>query len=379
MGNSIKKFLPAVLLALGVIALAPFVGLLRDHIFDTFGASAVKVLSIGFALIGMALLALAVARIRRRRWLRYGGLLAAAALVWLQAVGFETELAEVNVAEKIHLIEYGLMALLLYLALLPRDGARSADLGLFVLPLLWVVLAGTLDETMQWWVETRTGEIRDVALNLLSGACGLLFTFSLRPPERFEWRLGSPRAVAWSGALTTLTVGGFFYVAHLGYMIEDPDIGRFRSWHSAEELVETAARRREVWSTHPPGDLSPWAREDWFLTEAGWHNRHRNVSYEHGDDALALQANRILEAYYAPYLELETFRKTGDRRFPPHAVLRVEKAADQVDPRTYVSPVLASRIYTRPSKPVFLVLLTLATVAWLRFARPPSGTPAGDR
>lgn len=366
-------------LTLIVVGLAPFIGLLRDVLFETFATRAVKGLSVGFAMIGAALLLFAIARIRQRRWLRYAGLMASAALVWVQAVGFETELAQVNVAEKIHLLEYGLLALLLYRALLPTDDAPPADLRLFALPLIWVTFAGTLDEAVQWLVETRTGEIRDVALNLLSGACGLLFAFSLQPPVRFRWQIRDSRAIALSGALTTLTVGCFFYLAHLGYMIEDPEIGRFRSWHSPEDLVATASQRREAWKTHPPGDLSPWTREDVFLTESGWHNHHRNVSYEHGDDALALQANRILEKYYAPYLDLESFRRTGDRRFPTHARLRVEKAASFVDPETYISPVLEQRIYTWPSKPLFLVFLAAATVAWLRFARRRSETTAADR
>ncbi len=168
-------------------------------------------------------------------------------------------------------------------------------------------------------------------------------------------------------------LGGFFYVAHLGYMIEDPEIGRFRSWHSLEELVDAAEARRQRWQIDPPGDISPWNRQDDFLTEAGWHNHHRNASYELGLDAWALQANRILEKYYTPYLDLETFRQTGNRRFPPYAVQRVEKAAGDVDPATYVSPVLEQRIYTWPSKPVFLFVLMLAVGAWLlpwfRFGR----------
>lgn len=354
-----------------IVGLAPFVGLLRDYLFAVFASDAVKVLSAMFVVLGVVLVAVALLRIRQRRWLRYGGLLASGALVWLQAVGFETDLAQVNIAEKFHLVEYGLLAWLLYRALTHPDGehGETADLSLFVLPLLWVTIAGTLDEGMQWLVETRTGEIRDVLLNQLSGACGLLFAFSLQPPKRFVWRLEGCRRLAVSGAAAILVVGAFFYLAHLGYMIEDPQIGRFRSWFSREALLATAQQRQETWATRPPGDISPWQREDRFLTEAGWHNRHRNVSYEHGDDALALQANRILETYYAPYLDLESFRQTGDRRFPPHATQRVEAAAAAVDPETYISPVLESRIYTWPSKPLFAACVILALVLWLRWTR----------
>lgn len=361
-----RRYLPALALTLGIVLAAPFVGRLRDFLFDSFGDRAVEILAASLTSLAVILFLGALLKIRENRALRYAGLAAVALLLYLQAVGFETELATVNVAEKIHIVEYGLLALLLYRARRSRLRADDTeDLSLLVLPLLWVTLAGTCDEAMQWLVETRTGEIRDVVLNVLSGLVGLLFALSLFPPASFRWRLPIDTALGDSEALTALVLATFFYFAHLGYLIEDPEIGKFRSMYSREELLRVSEDRARRWATDPPGDISPLTIEDQFLSEAGWHNLHRNSSFEHGFYGLARHANRILETYYRPYLDLESFRNTGSRRFAPHVLQILETEAPTLDVEGYLSPVLEGRIYTRPSKPAFLaVAIPLILALW---------------
>jgi hypothetical protein len=358
----VQRFLPAVLLATAVTLTCPFVGLIRNYLFDAFPKNAVRGLTVVLAAAAAVLFVLALARIRAHRWLRYGGLAVVAALLWLQAVGFKTALATVNVVEKVHIFEYGLLAYLLYRAFRP-----ARDPGVLILTLLWTTFAGTLEESMQWLVETRTGELRDVLLNALSGLCGLIFSLSLEPLEGFSWRMTAVRwrQVGSSAAVVVLAVGGFFSTAHLGHMIDDPEIGRFRSYFTREELVEAGNRRAAEWAVDPPRELSPWQREDVFLTEAGWHNQHRNACYELGLYDLARRANLILEKYYRPYLDLEHFRKTGNRRFSPEVVAELDAKAPRRAPAGYLSPVGEKRIYTRPSKPVFwTVVLLAAALLW---------------
>ena len=352
-----KRFRPAVLLVTFVTLTCPFVGLIRDNLFDAFPKDAVRGLTLVLGAAGAVLFVYAAARIREHRWLRYGGLVVVGALLWLQAVGFRTQLATVNVVEKVHIFEYGLLAYLLYRAFRP-----ARDPGVLILTLLWTTFAGTLEESMQWLVETRTGEIRDVLLNALSGLCGLVFSLSLEPLEGFSWRMPAARwrRVLSSAAVLVLAIGLFFSAAHLGHMIEDPEIGRFRSYFTREELVEAGHRRAARWTTDPPRELSPWHREDVFLTEAGWHNQHRNASLELGFPYLARQANRILETYYRPYLDLQEFRRTGNRRLSPEVVAELDARAPRRDPSGYLSAVGGDRIYTWPSKPVFLAAMLLA-------------------
>ncbi len=438
----IRRFLPAVILVVLVVASAPFMGLIRDVLFDRFDAAAVRYLALALLTLAAAVFLYAIARIRHHRLLRYSGLGLAALLLWLQetvlSAGIsDTSLAaRVAVAEKIHLVEYGLLAYLLYRAFKPPG---TADLAVLLLPLLWLTVAGVLEESMQWLVETRLGEIRDVFLNLYAGVCGLLFSLSLDPPnsspeggqtkhspeggqtkhfpergqtkhspeggqtkhfpeggqtkgspeggqtkhfpeggqtkpfpeggqtKHFAWRLGAAdrRRAGDAAGLAVLALGLFFSFAHLGYEHKDPEIGRFLSWHSLEELRDAAADRSRRWSDDPPTELSPWRREDYFLTEASWHVNHRNGSYKAGNHYLAANANRILEKHYAPFLDLESFRGSGKHRYPPE-VLRELEAKTPPDPERYRSPVLEIRIYTWPSKGPFLaVLFAVALAIWL--------------
>ena len=241
-----RRFLPAVLLAILVTLAAPFMGLVRNFLFDAFPRTAVRGMTVALAVVAAGFFLYALARIRTHRLLRYGGLVLVGILLWIQAVGFETQLASVNVVEKVHILEYGLLAYLLYRAFRPAAGTavrRTGDLSWPILALLWTAFAGTVEEGVQWWVETRTGEIRDVLLNAFSGLCGLVFALSLEPPERLSWRIPERgwRRLGTAAAVLVLAMGVFVYAAHLGYMIEDPEIGRFRSYFTREELVETAA------------------------------------------------------------------------------------------------------------------------------------------
>ena len=373
-----RRFLPAALLTAVIVLSAPFMGLVRDALFSRFAGAAVRGVALMFLLVAAAAFVWAVLRIRHRRWSRYGALGLAAILLVLQEwltgaditdVSFA---AQVNVAEKIHIIQYGLLAFLLYRAFRRADESGAGQSGaddprIVLMPLLWVIPAGALEEGMQFLVETRLGEVRDVFLNLYAGVCGVLFGLAFDPPERFRWRLaGHPRRLGDAAAAAVLALGAFFYVAHLGYEHEDPEIGRFRSWHSLEELRAAAADRAERWRTDPPTELSPWRREDLYLTEAGWHTNHRNERYGDGDHYMAFQANRILEKYFDPFLDLESIRYTGRHRYPPEQRQALEAAAPKHDPATYLSPVLTHRIYPWPSKRLYLaVWLPVVLALWL--------------
>jgi hypothetical protein len=104
------------------------------------------------------------------------------------------------------------------------------------------------------------------------------------------------------------------------------------------------------------------------LTEAGWHSGHRQRNFELGYYYWALQANRILETYYAPYLDLEGFGRPDRRRYTPQVLQRVTRQSVVLDPRFYHSPVLQTRLYVWPSKPLFLGVLGAAVLSLLGLA-----------
>ena len=368
--GTVRRYLPAVFLTLGIVSASPFVGLLRDYLFERFKSAAVRGLGLALLVLAVCVFLFAIVRIREKRPLRILGLAVAATLLGFESTVMSAGIAnagfaaQVSVAEKIHLVEYGLLVFLLY-----RACKQASDLSLLLLPLLGVTFAGVLDEGLQWFVETRTGEIRDVFLNLYAGVCGLVFSLSLDPPERFKWRIdgGGMRRVGDAAALTLLVLGLFFYTVHLGYEHQDTQIGRFRSWHTLEELDQASADRTQKWQVDPPTELSPWRREDRYLSEAAWHANHRNDRYRAGDFYMAAQANRILEKYYDPFLDLRSFRGSGVHRYPPDVLSDLEAKAPRRDPNSYLSPVITHRVTVRPSKQQFLAFLLPAVLGiwWL--------------
>lgn len=366
-----SRFLPPLLLVALVVGTSPAIGRIRDRIFELFPDSAVRLLAIALAVLAAGLFLYAAVRIRERRLLRYGGLAAVGVLLWIQTAGFSTGLASVDIVEKVHIIEYGLLAFLLYRALLP-----AGDLSVPFLTLLGVTFAGTLEEWVQWFVPARLGEIRDVFLNVFAGTCGLVFGLSIEPPSALSWRLTAPRwrILARATALIVVALGLFVTCAHLGHEIEDPEIGRFRSWFTAEEIREIRELRRREWAVAPPTGVEIWGKEDYFLTEAAWHANHRNETYRRGDFYMAWQANRILEKYYDPFLDIDSFRGSGKHRYPPAVRRDLAARVPRRDPQGYLSPVLRERIYPWP-KPIFVAaLLSAGGLFWIlpRFLSTPT-------
>ncbi len=83
-----------------------------------------------------------------------------------------------NAVERVHFVEYGLVAFLFYRVLARQAG----DASIVVLPLLASFTVGTFDEWLQWFIPVRVGEAHDVFLNLAAIVCGLLFALALQPP-----------------------------------------------------------------------------------------------------------------------------------------------------------------------------------------------------
>jgi len=65
--------------------------------------------------------------------------------------------------ERVHFIEYGLLAFLVFSAT-----GRNIELTLF-----FVFTVGAVDEIIQYFLPNRVGDLRDVAINAIGGALGL--------------------------------------------------------------------------------------------------------------------------------------------------------------------------------------------------------------
>ena len=371
-------FAPPLVVALLIVTTSPVMPQVRDFLLESLGARFAGVLAIGLgATIGAAIVGAAL-RIHEprpaRRWLRFGGLGLALALLGVQIFGFGTGNPLVDAVEHFHLIEYGALGALFYRTFRPyRDGS--------VLPLtvLAVTLVGIVDELVQWWTPVRVGDARDVVLNAYAGLCGMLVGLALAPPEGWVLRFGhvAARRVGWAAALTCLAFAFFYDRAHLGYEITDPEVGQFRDWHSRERLLQLEAERADRWAAHPPTGLEIAGPEDFYLTAAIRHVTYRDESLARGDWFHAWKENLILETYYAPFLELRSFDGIPvENRLAPEQRQELDTERPRPDPVLYESPVISEEIAVVPRFAFWAVAVAaaLALVAMpevIRRRRPP--------
>jgi hypothetical protein len=352
---TLSRWLPPLACAALFVALAPFVGELRHVLKESFGLRYLVWLAAFLALAGAAAFGVAVHRIREHRRQRYALLALAAALVAWQVAALGIGNAEVDVVERVHLLEFGLLGLLFERAFRPRH--RNGLLP--VLVLLAVGLCGLADEWVQWLTPARTGDARDVLLNLYAGGVGYLLGVALssdrgrlRPPGPASRRLALGLF-----SLFTLAAAAFFDTAHLGHEIHDPVAGVFRSWRTPEELARAAEDRDRRWAVTGVPEPRPLAIEDTYWTEAGFYVGARDRAEARGDRVRAWRENRILERWYAPLLDHRPGTRWPEAQrinTEAEARARLGRRAHRVDrsPR-FRSPTLADRIAVAPPRGLF--------------------------
>lgn len=300
----------ASLVSAAIVLVSPFMGQLQSFLRRSLTTRQyVLLFGVGvFAAIGLAVV-LAFARIRERRLARLVLLLVAlvfgAVYMWATA----TPWAEVNAVERVHFVEYGAIAFLFYRAWKP-----AGDLSTIVLPLLAAFMVGTLDEWLQWFIPYRVGEAHDVFLNLAAIACGLMFAFALTPPRSFSWRLHAAgiRRLGIGAAIVWLVFAAFVSQVHLGHAIDIGGGVQFRSHYSLEELDDVQRERAVRWQTQPPIGIARLSQEDQYLDEALAHVRRRNLA----DPLEAWNENLILERFYTPVLDSQTYSSKDGHRWP---------------------------------------------------------------
>jgi hypothetical protein len=290
---------------------APFIGQLQSFLRRSLSTQNYVLLFGGgvLAAVGLAI-ALALTRIRERRARRFGlmaiALLFGGTYMWWTA----TPYPEINAVERVHFVQYGLIAFLFY-----RAWREAGDPSVLVLPLLAAFSVGTLDEWLQWFIPYRVGEAHDVFINLAAIICGLLFALAILPPKTFTARLqaASWRRIGIVSALVWLIFAGFVSQVHLGHLNDVPGIGRFKSHYSIDQLNALQGDRAESWKARPPIAIRRLSREDQYLDEGLWHVRRRNAAE---DVTEAWRENLILERFFVPVLDLPTYASPNGNRWP---------------------------------------------------------------
>lgn len=332
------SFVLAIIVSASIVLASPFMGQLQSFLRRSLSTRN-YVLLFGAGVVGAVALAILIAfvRIRERRAQRFAlltiALLFGGAYMWWTS----TPYAEVNAVERVHFVEYGLIAFLFC-----RVWRHAGDPSIVMLPMLAAFAVGTFDEWLQWFIPVRVGEAHDVFLNLAAIVCGLLFALALLPPAAFSPRLhgSSWRRIGLASAIAWLIFATFVSQVHLGHVVDMPDIGRFRSHYTAEELNDLQGHRAALWRTQPPLTLRRLSQEDQYLDEGLWHVRRRNLAEVNE----AWSENLILERFFAPVLDIATYASPNGNRWPSEQ--RADMATRAEAAATFVSaaepyPILA--------------------------------------
>ena len=328
-----------------IVLASPFMGQLQSLLRSSVSTRA-YVLLLGGAVIGSIAAAIVTAFIRNSG--HRGRRMAAMATALVLGVAYTSVMSTgdpaIDAVERVHFIEYGLIAVLFY-----RVWRRVGDLSTIVLPLLCGFIVGTLDEWLQWFIPYRVGEMHDVFLNLTALACGVLFGIALEPPPSFSFRShgGAPARIGLAAAASVVVFAAFVSSVHLGYTHDVEGIGQFQSQHTLEELNESQADRTARWRSEPPIGIGRLSREDQYLDEGLWHVRERNRRWDEGDITAAWHENLILERFFTPVLDSPTYASQTGTRWPPEHRADAETRKTPA-PATFVSTAAPREIYTWP-------------------------------
>ena len=363
----VLPFVLAVLVSIALVLSAPFIGYVRSWMRSQFPGQFVRIVGGASAAIGVAFLGAALARIRSRRGARYGALVIAIVCAVWYSLAAATGVAEVDVVQRFHFVEYGLIAFLFYRAWRPLE-----DPAIVVLPFIAGLIVGTADEWLQWFIPNRVGEMADIFLNGVAIACGLVFSLGVLPPASFSWtwHRGSVRQLGHVAAAFVLSFAAFFHVVHLGYDIHDDEIGTFKSRYSSAMLEVMVTSKAEEWRVKPfPVVLRRVSREDQYMTEGVTHVQKRNELLTANDAAGAWSENRILEKYFTPVLDTPSYISRTGHRWSAEQRGAVQAGVPALS-ATYESAANPYPIYGWPRLPFWLVSMTAAAIIWTSCVRP---------
>ena len=367
-----RLFLACAFSALIVLA-SPFMGQLQSLLRSSV-STRVYVWLLGGVVIGSIAAAVAAAfiRIRGHRRRRVAAMAVAIGLGLAYTTNMSTGEPTIDAVERVHFIEYGVIAVLFY-----RVWRRAGDLSTILLPVFCGFIVGTLDEWLQWFIPYRVGEMHDVFLNLTALASGVLFGIALEPPPSFTFRFsgGAPARIGLAAAVTVLVFAAFVSSVHLGYTHDVDGIGQFQSQHTIEELNDSQADRMERWRSEPPIGIRRLSREDQYLDEGLWHVRERNLRWDAGDITAAWHENLILERFFTPVLDSPSYASKMGTRWPPEHRADAETRKMPAT-TTFVSTAAPRTIYTWPQAvywPVIgvVALLLMAPALDKRQSAPP--------
>jgi glycerophosphoryl diester phosphodiesterase len=353
----------AVFVAVALVLAAPFVGVVRSWIRDAFPGQFSLIINGAVGLSLLAALGAGLARIREQRAARYGAIALALTAAGLYDALTGSPEPTIRAVERFHFIEYGIVTFLFY-----RVWRDRADVSALVTPAVAAFIVGIAEEAFQWFLPARVGELKDVWLNGVVIACGLVFSVGAAPMPEFR-RAGTPdaiRRITGALALGTIALASFVHLVHLGIAISDPDTGTFVSRYTREELAALDQSRAATWKAAPPLVRPPrLSREDQFMTEGLQHVKARNDAWAAGQAFTAWRENLILERYFPSVLDTPSYvAKAGHRWDSAHRADADARVAGTAS-KPFESAAYPYPIYLWSPVWLWLVASAVAIALWL--------------
>lgn len=346
------SWLYVVLWTLLIFATVPLARSLSEFVREHWGRETFTSLVLAALVLALGLAALVLVRSRTASKANY---------FWLGLVGFTYAAYTLHLwnapEEALHFIEYGVLSILAFRAL----SHRNRDPSIFIIAALIPIIAGTLDEVIQWFTPRRVFDYRDVGFNAISGCLAQVgLAKGLQPAlVRLPVKPSSVRHVCvvlsvelailglclsntppWTERLVRL-FPRLEYVARkpsamseYGYRHRIPGMGIFYSRFTQEELRELGDTRfaqvAPILDEHlDPRTYSDFLREytpvtDPFLHEIRVHlyrrDHYRSVLWKFRPDTeafayhnrVAYRENQFLESFFPRIMAQSRYRLDPD-------------------------------------------------------------------
>jgi VanZ family protein len=305
-----------------------------------------------------------------------------------------------NPEESIHFIEYGVLSVLFFRALL----FRLSDWSIYVAAVLLCSLIGTLDEVVQWFTPQRYFDFRDIWLNASAGFLAQVVIAKGIRPSFISSNIypRGIRLVCILAAVQILLLTACYYntpdivkhfsktfpffsyltskdniMAEYGYRHKDPQIGTFYSRFSLEEIkkldtnrgaeaakilqrfkdYETYGQFLKLYNPYNEPFLHELKVHLFRRDEYIWRSLDMSAKKETitNNCTVAFRENALLEKYFSKTLQAATLT------LPTDAIVRLRSCADHQ--MEYESPVSGNLIAA--FRPIHVLIATIVLLALL--------------
>ena len=215
-----------------------------------------------------------VTRLRRsRRQIR------PADVAWLGAVaaaaGWLTWQLRDRPEEAIHLLEYGILAALIYRAIRPTP----TDAAVLAATVLLTTLMGVVDEVIQWITPLRYWDLRDIGLNATAAVLAAVALWRIDPGP---WRRPSPDSVR-----LVLRLGMVLILVLVLCLANTPDRA---AWYSAR--IPGLA-----FLAHPANEMAEYGHRHQVLHLGEFKSRFALVELEEEDRQRGAEVAETIDSY----------------------------------------------------------------------------------